>query len=179
MSRKHDIDPDEAELFRSSVGKVRPLSHDRVERRPEPPAPQARFRRQEEADVLQASLEEVPGIDVEPDEQLFFARSGVQHKVSRKLRRGQYAVQRVLDLHGLTVAAARQATAQFINTCVAEDIRCVRIIHGKGLRSAEATPAIKSRIGGWLTRSNDVLAYASARPADGGAGALYVLLRKK
>lgn len=179
MSRKHDIDDDEAALFRATVGEVRPLTTTRVEHRPQPPAPRARFRRQDEAEVLQASLEATPGLEVEPDEQMFYARPGVQHKVSRKLRRGQYAVQRVLDLHGLTVDAARRATAQFIADCVAADIRCVRIIHGKGLRSAESVPAIKSRVGGWLTRHNDVLAYASARPADGGAGALYVLLRKK
>ena len=179
MSRKHEIDEDEAELFRASVGEVKPLTHVRVEQRPEPPAPRARFRRQDEAEVLRASLEDAPGIEVEPDEQMFYARAGVQHNITRKLRRGQYAVQRVLDLHGLTVEAARQATAQFISDCIGADIRCVRIIHGKGLRSPDATPAIKSRIGGWLARSNAVLAYASARPADGGAGALYVLLRKR
>ena len=179
MSEKYDIDEEEAELFRASVGKVRPLTRSRVEQRPQPPAPRARFRRQDEAEVLRATLEDAPEVEVEPGEQLFYARAGVQHKITRKLRRGQYAVQQALDLHGMTVAAAREATAQFIRDCVANDVRCVRIIHGKGLRSAEATPAIKSRIGGWLARSNDVLAYASARPADGGAGALYVLLRKK
>jgi DNA-nicking Smr family endonuclease len=85
-------------------------------------------------------------------------------------------VQREIDLHGLTVAEAKQALRQFLIAALEARVRCVRIIHGKGLRSGHRGPVLKSAVSAVLRRSGAVLAYVSARPVDGGTGAVYVLL---
>ena len=179
MKPEKPLGDDEAELFREAVGDVRPLAHDRVEPHLDPPPPRARSRRLDEAEVLHESLHGDFPDALQPGEELFYARPGVQHNVIRKLRRGQYALQAELDLHGLTVDEARREVARFVADCLDRNLRCVRVIHGKGMRSREAAPPIKSRIGGWLARRDDVLAFAPARRADGGSGALYLLLRKR
>ena len=114
---------------------------------------------------------------VAAEDGLEFRKSGVQDRVFRKLRQGRFEIADELDLHGMTLANARLAFAGFM----ARDGRirrqcCVRIIHGKGLRSKEG-PVIKRQIQAWLQAHPDVLAYSSCRPGDGGTGALYVLLK--
>lgn len=115
--------------------------------------------------------------EVETADELYFVRSGLQHSLLRKLRRGQFPVGAELDLHGMTVEQARQALAWFFGDCRASGVRCVRIVHGKGLSSLGRKPVLKSRLNGWLQRNEEVLAFCSARPADGGTGAVYVLLK--
>ena len=105
-----------------------------------------------------------------------FARPGVQSAVLKKLRRGQYRVQAELDLHGLTVAEAKSALRGFLARALAQHARCVRVIHGKGLRSGHRGPVLKSTVAAVLRRTGAVLAYSSARQVDGGTGAVYVLL---
>ena len=166
--------------FRDAVGDVRPLRSDRVAARPPPPPPVARSRRAAEREVIEAMGRAVPDADVlSGGEPLWYARPGVQERVLRKLRRGQLAVRAELDLHGLTVPMARAALAAFLDRCRAEDLRCVRIVHGKGLRSGSRGPVLRGQVARWLQRRGDVLAYCSARPADGGSGALYVLLARR
>jgi DNA-nicking Smr family endonuclease len=97
--------------------------------------------------------------------------------VTRKLRLGQWSIQRQLDLHGLRSDEARQALGQFIREAHKQGIRCVRVIHGKGLGSPGKTPVLKSRVHSWLVQKNEVLAFVQAKPADGGAGAVVVLLQ--
>jgi DNA-nicking Smr family endonuclease len=105
-----------------------------------------------------------------------FHRPQVQPAVLRRLRRGEYRVEREIDLHGLTATEARHALRTFLIEALERRVRCVRIIHGKGLRSGHRGPVLKSTVSGVLRRTGAVLAYVSARPVDGGTGAVYVLL---
>lgn len=120
------------------------------------------------------------GIDpavVDAGDELSFRRQGVRDDTARKLRRGQIPVQAELDLHGLTRHAAHDALRRFLNDCVLRNLRCVRVIHGKGLRSGLAGPVLKIVVNQWLRNIENVAAFASARPVDGGTGAVYVLLK--
>jgi DNA-nicking Smr family endonuclease len=113
---------------------------------------------------------------LETDEHLSFRRPGIGTDVTRKLRRGDWSIQRQLDLHGLRRDDAREALSLFIRDAHKHGIRCVRVVHGKGLGSPGKAPILKSRVHSWLVQKNEVLAFVQAKPADGGAGALVVLL---
>jgi DNA-nicking Smr family endonuclease len=96
--------------------------------------------------------------------------------VTRKLRRGDWSIQREIDLHGLRTDEAREALGPFIREAYKQGIRCVRVVHGKGLGSPGKSPVLKGRVQSWLVQKKEVLAFVQARPAQGGAGALVVLL---
>ncbi|MEW8506228.1 MAG: Smr/MutS family protein [Candidatus Thiodiazotropha sp.] len=115
--------------------------------------------------------------EIETGEVLDFARPGVQLRLMHDLRRGYLEIGAELDLHGLTVRHARADLNQFLKACQQRDIRCVRIIHGKGSRSAGKQPVLKQKLNLWLRQRDDVLAFTSATRRDGGTGAAYVLLR--
>jgi len=108
---------------------------------------------------------------------LTFQRAGVRTQVVRRLRRGLFPIEDELDLHGLTQTAARDRLARFLTISRDAGRRCVRIIHGKGYRSGVRGPILKLAVDLWLRRHLDVMAFTSARPIDGGTGAVYVLLR--
>lgn len=131
----------------------------------------------DERAVMQELLADPDPEDWESGDTLSYQAEGVQHMVLRKLRRGQYRVERELDLHGLNRDKARLAVSGFLALCRDQGLRCVRIIHGKGLRSPNSGPVIKTHLASWLRRRREVLAYCSARAMDGGTGAVYVLLR--
>ena len=115
---------------------------------------------------------------LDTDEHLSFRRPGIGPDVTRKLRRGDWAIQRQLDLHGLrTRRGPREQLGQFIREAHRQGLRCVRVVHGKGLGSPGKTPVLKGRVQSWLAQKKEVLAFVQARPADGGAGALVVLLQ--
>jgi len=179
MAKYSDIDDDERALFRTSVTGIRRLKHDKVGpvRSKHKPYPQQRLLDEQEA--LRESLSSPPdSADIEVGDELLFSRNGVQNSVMRKLRRGQYRIEAELDLHRLTAAEAHQALVDFIVRCKRQHLRCVRIIHGKGLGSKDQRPVLKGRVNQWLRQWHDVLAFCSARQCDGGSGATYVLLRK-
>jgi DNA-nicking Smr family endonuclease len=111
------------------------------------------------------------------DQALSFQRAGVRIQVMRRLRRGLYPIEGELDLHGLSQTAARDRLAEFLARSRDGGCRCVRIIHGKGYRSGARGPVLKAAVNLWLRRHMDVMAFVSARAIDGGAGAVYVLLR--
>jgi DNA-nicking Smr family endonuclease len=111
------------------------------------------------------------------DDHMSFRRSGIGTDVTRKLRMGQWSIQRQIDLHGLRRDEAREALSAFIREAFRHGIRCVRVVHGKGLGSPGKAPILKSRVHSWLVQKNEVLAFVQAKPADGGAGALVVLLK--
>jgi DNA-nicking Smr family endonuclease len=101
----------------------------------------------------------------------------VREETLRRLRRGQVAVEGEIDLHGLTRHATHDALRTFLGLALAQRLRCVRVIHGKGLRSGPGGPVLKHAVSDWLARIDSVAAFATAQPADGGTGALYVLLK--
>lgn len=118
-------------------------------------------------------------LELELGDELLWRAPGLQKSVLRKLRRGQYTVGASLDLHGLFVAEARPAVLEFIEDAHARGLRCIKIIHGKGLRSRHRGPVLKNKLAVLLKRRDDVLAYASAPQHDGGTGAVYVLLSQR
>lgn len=169
----------EKDLFIKAAGAVQPLVDKRrallKKERPQPvPVQQQR----DEQAALQESISDEFDVStlLETDEHLSFRRPGIGPDVTRRLRQGQWSIQRQLDLHGLRSDEAREALGKFIREAYRHGIRCVRVIHGKGLGSPGKTPVLKSRVHSWLVQKNEVLAFVQARPADGGAGALVVLL---
>jgi DNA-nicking Smr family endonuclease len=175
----HEIDEEDRLAFREAVRGVKPLAHaKRVSHPTRPrPRPKARFRRREVAAVLEESITLSPDeLEVEPGDALSYRMNGVQDAVMRKLRRGQYAVEAEIDLHGMVLAEAKPALRAFLARCIARQLRCVRIVHGKGLRSGARGPVIKNAVNVVLRRTLAVTAFCSARQVDGGTGAVYVLL---
>ena len=169
---------DDQRAFREAMRGTRPLSSDRAQSDVPKPPPSARFRRRDDREVLHESLhgDHDPGLLGSGDE-LFFARPELPRSVVTKLKRGKYRLESELDLHGLTADEAREAIDEYLVECRRHGWRCVRIIHGKGNRSGHAGPVLKPGVARWLRKREAVQAYASARPTDGGTGALYVLLR--
>ena len=165
-------------LFRDTVGPVRPLRRERLALRPPPPAPRPQFRERDDLAVLRDMLsDEYDPAELETGEELIFSRPGLQHRLLKKLRRGQFAVAAECDLHGLRVPEARQALVAFLADCRRSQQACVRIIHGKGHGSVQRLPVLKHKVAKWLQQRDEVLAFCSARPVDGGTGAIYVLLK--
>ncbi|MEI2742214.1 MAG: Smr/MutS family protein [Candidatus Competibacter sp.] len=180
MTQPFVLDPRDRELFRQTVGAVEPLRCDQVEPVARRLAPVPRFTLADERQVLDDMLSDYfEPADLETGEELYYRRDGVQQAVLRKLRRGQFQVGAVLDLHGMTVAAAKDALGAFLQRARRESPHCVRIIHGKGNRSRHRGPVLKQKINHWLRQRDEVLAFCSARTTDGGTGAVYVLLRRK
>jgi DNA-nicking Smr family endonuclease len=170
---------DDRDLFRAAVRDVRPLRQTRPAPPPARRRAQAASRRADEARVLADSLAlDADELGVETGEELAWRREGVPESVVRRLRRGRFAQRDELDLHGMTQAEARLAVLGFLSECVDRDLRCVRIIHGKGRGSGHRGPVLKLAVNRWLRRNDAVRAFCSARRADGGTGALYVLLGK-
>ncbi|MCM5569364.1 Smr/MutS family protein [Burkholderiaceae bacterium FT117] len=170
----------EANLFRSELADVVPLEPTgRVE--PKPPAPPAVpvQRMRDEQAVLAESLSDEIDIDrwLDTDDALSWRRSGIGADVVRRLRRGEWVVRAQIDLHGLRVDEAREALVAFLGKAVRDEVRCVRIIHGKGLGSIGREPVLKRKVPRWLVQREEVLAFCEARPNDGGAGVLIALLR--
>lgn len=171
-------DPDDAELFRAAIGRVRPLpAADQAPQRPRPP-PETRMRDADERAALNESRRE-PGLSAaESGDAIEYRRNEVTPQTLRRLKRGEFSVQDSFDLHQLNAAIAEAALGRFLLEARAANHRCVRIVHGKGLHSPQG-PVLKSLMERTLARRADVLAYASAPPAQGGTGALLVLLAKR
>lgn len=174
---------EDIELFRKTVGKVKPLGHGgRQELQTAAPRRRigrAHISRAQRLAGLDESLTEAPHEPmVGAHDALSHHRPGVPESVLRGLRRGEYPIEGELDLHGMTVAQAKRALHGFLTNALARHLGCVRIIHGKGLRSGGDGPVLKSTVNGVLRKTPAVLAYVSARPADGGTGAVYVLLSR-
>ncbi len=167
-------------LFREATRDVRPLRHDSPLPPRSKPPPRARFTRADRLAILDESLHTaVEDPSLGGGEVASYARPGVQDAVLRKLRRGHYRIQAELDLHGLTAREAKAVLREFMAEALERGLTCVRIIHGKGLRSGPGGPVLKSTVSAVLQRSSRVLAFVSARAVDGGTGALYVLLSSR
>ena len=172
----------ERNLFRDAVGPVQALKGSLRDRRwhqavaPEPLPLQHWL---DEERVLRESISDDFDVStlLDTDDQLSFRRPGVGVEITRRLRAGHWSIQRQLDLHGLRVDEAREALGEFVRQAHRAGLRCVRIVHGKGLGSPGRSPVLKGRVQRWLVQKSEVLAFVQARPTDGGAGALVVLLQ--
>ena len=175
MSGKDD---DELEVFRDAMKDVRPLRSKNFvaeKPRPKPRAPQSVL---DELAVLREMADDDPiAAEIEYGDEASFKRPEIPRTIMRRLRRGQYSVQAEIDLHGHTVEEAKQALGEFLAFSHRNGYTCVRVIHGKGHRSPGKLPVLKPKVVKWLAQRDDIAAYTTARPVDGGTGALYVLLR--
>jgi len=178
MAKKREVTSEEAALFRAAIGEVVPVDDDHVERRAEPPAPIPRQSRADEREVMREAMAANPSL-VDGAEELAYVHEGASRRILRKLGGGDYSVRDTLDLHEMPAALAASSIATFLDENRRGDRLCVRIVHGKGLRSGPEGPVLKRMTDRMLRQRGDVLAFRSARPADGGAGAVIVLLKPR
>jgi DNA-nicking Smr family endonuclease len=160
-----------------------------VDARVDAPPPAALTARQpvdEDAEALAVLSDLVTGNGVfdisDSSEYVEGAVIGLDPRILRRLRRGEFAYQAMLDLHGMSAAAARGEVERFVLGAIAAGHRGVLIVHGRGRNSKDNVPILKERLKSWLARGRigrSILAFTSARPTDGGTGALYVLLRRR
>lgn len=170
----------EQELFARAVGPVTPLRDPNLAHwRAEAPEPLPLQLWLDEERALMESISDDFDVStlLDTDDQLSYRRQGVGVEITRRLRAGHWSIQHQLDLHGLRTDEAREALGEFIRQAHKHGLRCVRVVHGKGLGSPGKMPVLKSRVQRWLVQKNEVLAFVQARPAEGGAGALVVLLQ--
>ena len=176
------IPGDEDDLLRDALKDVAPIPDPgKAALRKAPPPPIPRQRLLEDEQVLADSLSDPAPLEIglETGEELVFLRPGLPRLLLRKLKRGEWAVQDELDLHGQRSEEARTMLSAFLAEALKGGLRCIRVIHGKGLRSENGEPVLKRKVGNWLAQRDDVLAFIQARPEDGGGGAVMVLLKSK
>lgn len=170
-NRDHDI-------FRDAMSGVTPLPHDNAYHEVKKPKTKQAKRVDSEEFVIHDPLSDLLEIDeVDSTEILSFCRAGIQKSVFRRLRSGSYRIADELDLHGLSLKQAKKILVYYLQEAVQFEGCCVRIIHGKGHRSSNNKPVLKTHVNHWLSEHERVLAFHSTKPKDGGAGALYVLLK--
>jgi DNA-nicking Smr family endonuclease len=169
---------EERALFRNAAAGAQPIARDKVHHEPPPPAAIPRQREQDEAAALSETLAPATlELLLEGGDEASFLRPGLPRSTLRDLRRGRWVVQDQFDLHGATRAEARLLLGEFLAGSLKRGQRCVRIIHGKGLGSPGREPVLKGLVKNWLATRPEVLAYCQARAAEGGAGAVLVLLK--
>ena len=167
-------------LFANSIGVVKPLSSQpKALTKTLPPEPIPVQRQRDEQAVMRESLSDEfdVGTLLDVDDALSFRRPGIGLDVTKKLRQGVWSIQRQVDLHNLRTEQARDALGAFIREAHKLGLRCVRVVHGKGLGSPGKEPVLKAKVKSWLIQKQEVLAFVQAKPAEGGAGALVVLLK--
>ena len=172
----------ERDRFRLTVGAVTPQAQGQRASLPRPAvAPEPRQRQLDEAKALAATLSDELDVStlLDTDAALSYRREGIGPDVLSRLRRGQWAIQRQLDLHGLRRDDARDALSAFIRQAERDGLRCVRVVHGKGNGSPGREPVLKDKVKRWLVQKDQVIAFTQASAADGGQGALLVLLRAR
>ncbi len=169
----------EKNLFLEAVKNARPLNIDVPFTEKTYPKPVAKQFLRDEKQALRDSLSDdfYPAHELESGEELLYLRTGQSPSILSKLRRGFWVVQAQIDLHGLISDEAREYVAEFLSSCKKRNIRCVRIVHGKGLGSRNREPVLKHKLRNWLIQKDEVIAYAQAKPEDGGSGAVIVLLK--
>ncbi|MFF7708206.1 Smr/MutS family protein [Pseudomonas sp. NPDC007930] len=174
---------DDFSLFKSQVQGVKPLRHDRAEVG-KPKADRARIDALRQAATVRQNETTVDGlsdqfiIDVGAEDELYWARDGVQDGQMRKLKLGQVSFEGSLDLHGMSVEKARETLWAFFAEAAKYEVRCVRVTHGKAARTDGKRPMIKSHVNTWLRQHPQVLGFTSCLAKHGGTGALYVLLKR-
>ena len=169
----------EKDLFTRAIGATEPLRRKAsVPLAPEPPAPIPFQHQLDEQRVLRESLSDEFDVTtlLDVDDAMSFRRPGIGTDITARLRKGDWSIQAQVDLHGLRSDEAREALGGFIRNAHTQGLRCVRVVHGKGLGSPGKQPVLKTKTQRWLIQKNEVIAFVQAKPAEGGAGALVVLL---
>ncbi len=168
----------DSEIFKDAMQGVKPIKNNKIiPDKPKPlPNPNQRFL--DEILVLKEMLSDNYNY-IETGDELSFVRPGIQHNMLKKLQRGHFSIEAELDLHGMIVRVAYLEVIKFIHQCQNYNIRCARIIHGKGYGSWQKQPILKNKLNKWLQQFSEVLAFCSAPPMDGGTGAVYVLIKRK
>lgn len=173
------MNDDDSDLFRRAMADAKPIKAEPRAKTPERrQKPAARFARADEQRVLRESHFDRQDSAGSYADSLHFRRDGVSIRTMRRLARGRFAVQAEIDLHGMTQAEAKTHLAAFVADCARNGRSCVRVVHGKGHGSGQRGPVLKRAVSRWLRQWDAVLAFASARPVDGGTGALYLLLKR-
>lgn len=174
-----DNEDEDLSLFYEAVKGARPVKNNRILHPEKKPKPIPRQLMLDEQQALVDSLSDhyIPAHELESGEELLYLREGQSPVVLSKLRRGHWVVQAHIDLHGLISDEARRYVSEFIADCKKRGIRCVRIVHGKGLGSKNREPVLKHKLRNWLMQKDEVIAYAQAKATDGGSGAVIVLLK--
>ncbi|ORU93077.1 MAG: DNA mismatch repair protein MutS [Cycloclasticus sp. symbiont of Bathymodiolus heckerae] len=173
---KHLRSDDDSQLFRESIGEVKVLRNnksDPLSVKPKPKPVKKDFQL-----TLPPTTFHQPTNSIQSDDLLFFSRDGIQHKTIKRLKRGAISIDEKLDLHGLTAQQASQYLTTFLAEQIIQKSRCVLVVHGKGIGSANQQPVLKNLAFNFLKNESSVLALTSAQQRDGGTGALYVLLKK-
>lgn len=167
--------------FQDAVKGVKPIKNDRIDlyaqrKNTRPYKDKSRY----DDNVAHVPVsDEWQVLEVSGEEFLFFARTGLQYKTQKQLRQGKIIIDDHLDLHGLTIAEARETLLEFIAFAQKQQIRCIRLVHGKGYRATAEKPVLKNKVNSWLRQHPDVLAFSSAQPRDGGTGAVYIILKSQ
>ena len=179
--QRHNMatDNDNPESFEDAMKDVNPLDQpNRVQHGKNKPSTRPKQSIRDDQQVLIDMLSEPDDLtSIQTGDELFFARDGLQHKVIKRLKRGELSIQAELDLHRLTKLEARTEVVAFLNYCAQNNFKQIRIVHGKGHGSKGKIPVLKTLINHWLQQRDEILAFCSARPCDGGTGAIYVLLK--
>lgn len=179
MSTNSPDDEDDAALFRSAIGPVKPLADaPPAPPRKAPPKPRARMAERDEIDARTEFQRGLDEMELQAGDALSYRREQLPSRVFQRLKRGQFSAQDELDLHGATALQAEGLLRQFLKEAHDHDFGCVRIVHGKGLQSPDNAPVLKNLVDRLLRQRNDVLAFHSAPPAQGGTGAVLVLLKR-
>lgn len=179
MSDKKTLSEDDKALFRDAVGSVKSVSNDKAPANTAKPKPRVKSSREDDRSVMDSLLSELSESDLlETGEHLGYTAPGVQHGVLRKLKAGKYAVQAEIDLHGMNLAVAKTELGDFLAECQHRRLLCVRVIHGKGRKTADKAPRMKPAVNQWLQSNKKILAFCSARSNDGGTGAVYALMKR-
>jgi DNA-nicking Smr family endonuclease len=182
MTRRAPPAPaDDAQLFREAVADAKPIRRRTARVEPErpklPPVPVQSLIDEREALAELRDARLTPELALETGEEARYVRDGLSPRVLKRLRRGEWIVQDELDLHGATREVARELLAEFLRDARRRGLRCLRVIHGKGLGSANREPVLKGKVIHWLAQRDEVIAFCQAPPLQGGGGALLVLLR--
>lgn len=174
---------DDFSLFQAAVRGVKRTHDDRADIG-KPPGNREQIASRRANAVIRSGEVRIDGlsdqfvIDVAAEDELHWARDGVQDSQMRKLKGGQIPFDGSLDLHGLSVEKAREQLWAFIAEANKYEIRCVRVTHGKAARLDGKRPLIKSHVNTWLRQHAKVLGFTSCLPRHGGAGAVYVMLKR-
>lgn len=175
MTKKHFNDS----LFQQVVQGVKPIKNDRVDlySNPDNIRPFKDKQQYDETHCQTRISDQLETLTVAGEEFIFFARPGLQQKTQKQLRQGKISIDDHLDLHGLSIEEARQTLLEFIDFAQKQQIRCIRLVHGKGYRSDTDKPVLKNKVNNWLRQHPGILAFSSTQPRDGGTGAVYILIK--